>query len=63
MIWTDYTNVYEATMSNAYMPFFIKDNKLYLITSWSMGTTMLKNYINNGYSYKAEGIEILSYGN
>lgn len=61
MIWTDSIIVYQITMSNNYMPFYYDQNGLYFVTSWSFGTTMFSvdpKLITN----KAEGKEILSYG-
>jgi hypothetical protein len=63
MIWTDFDTIYQATMSNPYTPFFYKDNKLYIITSWSLGTVMVGATIDDGITNRAEGKELIDYGN
>lgn len=55
--------VYEATIINHYSPFYYKDNKLYIITSWSIGTTMKGATLDDGVINRAEGKEIIDYGN
>lgn len=60
MIWHDSDTVYKITMSSNYMPFYYEHGKLYYITSWSFGTSMLgvdPRFITN----RAEGKEILNY--
>ncbi len=63
MIWNDIDTIFQATMINNNMPYFYKDNRLYIITSWSIGTSMKGATINDGRTNKAEGKELLNYGN
>lgn len=63
MIWTDINTVYESTIINHYSPFYFKDGILYVITSWSIGTVMKGAGIEDGIINKAEGKEIVIYGN
>lgn len=60
--WNDYHIIYQIVMSNYNMPFYYDENKLYLVTSWSMGSQMLKASPEIVTTI-AKGIEILSYGN
>jgi len=60
MIWNRYEDIYQIIMQNQSGPFHYENNKLYVITSWSLGTQMNGSNIHTN---KAEGKEIVSYGN
>jgi hypothetical protein len=64
MTWTGSEIVYQIIMSNNHTPFYYEKDKLYLITSWSCGTVMYKkDLVQIHDTNKAEGKEIVSYGN
>lgn len=65
--WDTYENMYQLIMGNRSMPYYFDGDKLYIITSWSLSTMMgTRNgpiKLNDGISNRAEGREIVSYGN